>query len=494
MTALRAAVYSRVSTESQDGEDKTSLGQQVSEIEAYASARGYTITARFQDIASGVKRDRPAFQEMQREARRGSFDVVIAWKSDRLARSASSMGDLIESVKAGKVTIETVSGTFDLAYAELLASIAGLEREAIRERFQMGKRGAAKLGKVPVGKPPYGFGRDSDGKPAIVESEAIAIRRMFELYIDGMGTPSIRETLAREYGHRVSAAHIFNSLSTTAYIGEYSYEGIRIACPPIVSRDTFDRAQAVKRAKLVRGTGNTKVTYLLQHLIRCEGCGRLLGARTRREGGKINRYYRCYNGSKACRPHPYISADALEARIWSEISAVLRHPDLLSTRFNESEDNGSLAEDIQSAERDIAKWNRKNERLVSLYVGEDIDKAEFDHQRKYVTEPLEAAQERLAVLRNRQSQDSASAGILERFLSFAGEYMDSLDNMDDEAKRKLLHAVIDSATLSAENTPRYQLRVPAQDSQHRRPEQLSAAFHGVPSQGMAIGNTPSAWT
>lgn len=62
MAAIRAALYVRVSTEGQDSEDKTSLSEQVSEIETYCESKGYTITARYQDIASGVKRDRAGFQ------------------------------------------------------------------------------------------------------------------------------------------------------------------------------------------------------------------------------------------------------------------------------------------------------------------------------------------------------------------------------------------------------------------------------------------------
>ena len=206
-TTLRAAIYSRVSTEGQDSEDKTSLTEQLAEIESYCEAKGYTVEARYQDIASGVKRDRPAFRTLQAEARRGSFDVVVSWKADRLARSGSSMGDLLDAVEAGRVEIETVSGTFDRRYAELLASVARLERESIKERTLMGKRGAAKLGRVPAGKPPYGYCIGKDGKPEVVEAEAQAIRRMFDLYVNAkMGTPSIRETLAREFGYRVSAA------------------------------------------------------------------------------------------------------------------------------------------------------------------------------------------------------------------------------------------------------------------------------------------------
>ena len=399
MTELRAAIYTRVSTESQDGEDKTSLIEQVGEIEAYASAKDYTIVARYQDIDSGVKRDRPGFLAMQADARRGSFDIVLAWKADRLARSGSAMGDLLDATEPHKVGVETISGAFDLRYAELLASIGRMERQSIAERMELGKMGAARQGRIPSGKPPYGYRIGEDRKPVIMEFEAEAIRRMFDLYVSArMGTPSIRATLEREFGYRVSAAHIYNLLTQRAYIGTYAYRSVEIPCPPIVDRELFDRAQAVKKERLIRGLGNTKVHYLLQHLIKCEGCGRMLGARTRREGPRVHRYYHCYGFTSACRKHPYINADDLEARVWSEISAVLKRPDLLSAKFNETADTGSLAEDIEGAGREVAKWDRRNGRLVSLFVGESITKTEFDHQRKFITEPLEAAQERLTVL------------------------------------------------------------------------------------------------
>ena len=47
----------------------------------------------------------------------------MAWKSDRLARSGSAMGDLLDAV-GRRVGVETVKETFDLRIAELMASIA----------------------------------------------------------------------------------------------------------------------------------------------------------------------------------------------------------------------------------------------------------------------------------------------------------------------------------------------------------------------------------
>ena len=43
----RTAVYARVSDKSQDGEDKTSIAEQTSDMEAYGEQRGLTIVARY---------------------------------------------------------------------------------------------------------------------------------------------------------------------------------------------------------------------------------------------------------------------------------------------------------------------------------------------------------------------------------------------------------------------------------------------------------------
>ena len=44
----RAAIYARVSDKSQDGDDKNSISEQTSEMEAYCEGKGLTVTARYQ--------------------------------------------------------------------------------------------------------------------------------------------------------------------------------------------------------------------------------------------------------------------------------------------------------------------------------------------------------------------------------------------------------------------------------------------------------------
>ena len=85
-TGQRAAIYARVSDKSQAEEDKTSITEQTSEMEAYCERRGLAITARYQEVGRGWSKKRPEFQKMLADAKRGRFDTIVCWKSDRLSR------------------------------------------------------------------------------------------------------------------------------------------------------------------------------------------------------------------------------------------------------------------------------------------------------------------------------------------------------------------------------------------------------------------------
>ena len=164
-----AVAYIRVSSAKQAEADKTSLAEQASAIAAYCEKAGFDLVKTFQDIASGTSRQRPEWRKMLRGAETGQIENIVCWSGDRLARGGAPMGDLLDAAPASKVTIHTANGTtFDRRYAELLASIARLEKDAFQERAQTGKRGRAKAGRLPLSRTPYGYRmlRADDGRPS----------------------------------------------------------------------------------------------------------------------------------------------------------------------------------------------------------------------------------------------------------------------------------------------------------------------------------------
>ena len=471
----RAATYIRVSSDQQAGEESVSLDEQTRDCSAYAAERGYTIIQRYQDVESGVSRTRPGFQRLQADAKAGQFDIIISWKSDRLARSGSAMGDLLDAV-GRRVGVETVRETFNLQTAELMASIARMERQNFVERSLMGKKGAARAGRIPAGRPLYGYRKDAEGRPVVDEHEAVVVSRLFHLYAnDRQGVPTIMRTLQAEFGFRRTAANAYLMLRNAAYVGRMAYNGVAIPCPAIVSQALWDKTQECLSKNLVRGAkGNTKTDYLLQQTITCAGCGRILGARTRRaKSGRALRYYKCRGYTRKCRPRPYIPADELESMVWHHVRAVLASPDKVVKRF--SDPNGdNLNEGIRSAERDLQKWTRRSERLTAIYVQEIISQDEFEHQRRFVMEPLEAVAERLDSLRVQKERADASTDMMAAFSASVGKYLDKIGvdpksgkpladggPLDAEGRKAIIRDVVDSAVLDADNQLRYQLRVPA---------------------------------
>ena len=134
----RAAIYARVSDKSQDGEDKTSISEQTSEMEDYCEGKGLTITARYQEVGRGWSKKRPEFQRMLTDARSGRFDTIVCWKSDRLSRGMYPAAALMEVVEAHQIQLEAVMDAIDMKTFGLMAAIGKIGLDNFRERASMG--------------------------------------------------------------------------------------------------------------------------------------------------------------------------------------------------------------------------------------------------------------------------------------------------------------------------------------------------------------------
>ena len=146
----RAAIYARVSDKSQAEDDKTSISEQLGDMEAYCEERGLEITARYQEVGRGWSKSRPEFQRMLADTAAGRFDVIVCWKSDRLSRGMYPAAALMEVVEARGIGLEAVMDAIDMKTFGLMAAIGKIELDNFRERASMGKRGTAKQGRIPV--------------------------------------------------------------------------------------------------------------------------------------------------------------------------------------------------------------------------------------------------------------------------------------------------------------------------------------------------------
>ena len=138
----RAALYMRVSTVDQHPET------QLHDLRQMATQRGFEIVHEYTDRISGAKAKRPGLDAMMADGRRGKFDIVLFWASDRIARSTKHFLDVLDELN--RINIEYVSfrenidtdGPLGRAIVVIIGAIAELERSLIVERVRAGMRRA----------------------------------------------------------------------------------------------------------------------------------------------------------------------------------------------------------------------------------------------------------------------------------------------------------------------------------------------------------------
>ena len=211
-------------------------------MEAYCESKGLTITARYQEVGRGWTKKRPEFQRMLADARRGRFDTIGCWKSDRLSRGMYPDAALIEVVEAHQIRLEAVMDAIDMKTFGLMAAIGKIELDNFRERSTMGKRGTAKLGRVPTGGVPYGYRIGNDGRFEVVEEQVAVVRRIFRMYVDErMGPYSIAVRLTDE-GVPAIRQDAMASVPRAPHSGEChlrGYLGLR-KVPPRLHRGRYE--------------------------------------------------------------------------------------------------------------------------------------------------------------------------------------------------------------------------------------------------------------
>ncbi len=504
--ANRAAIYARVSDKSQAEEDKTSISEQISEMEAYCERKGLTIVARYQEVGRGWSKKRPEFQRMLADARAGRFDVILCWKSDRLSRGMYPAAALMEVVEAHQLRIEAVMDAIDMKTFGLMAAIGKIELDNFRGRAAMGRRGAAKQGRIPSGGLPYGYRTGEGRKPEVVEAEAGVVRRIFHEYVhEGLGIPAIAWRLTdegvptRKLGQRWHQSQVHRIIGNAAYKGTWSYgrrrvmtteEGTRIspqpeetwigvAVPPLVDEETWERAQQLKKQRLATSKRNTKVSYLLQHLLRCTECGLRFRAKStwdssNRRNGKVyryetatpRRYYHCHGLSRRlhCRERPYIRAERLEDLVWSEVKRVLQNPALIVAGIEALGDReGSLAEEIAKTERELRNVQMEEDRAIRLYVAAKITEEQLDLQRKFITERLESLRAKVDDYRAREASGATKRELTEAVLAWANGVGEGLDTLSPEQRKEVLRMVVEEVTVDGENNLDITLVVPIEE-------------------------------
>jgi DNA invertase Pin-like site-specific DNA recombinase len=153
MKQKRAALYVRVSS----GEQHTEMQERA--LREYVQRRGWVLHKVYRDKRTGATANRPGLDELLKDCRRRSIDVVVVWKFDRFARSLKNLIAGLELCRALGIDFVSVTEAVDTSLPagemlfQMIGAVAQFERSLIAERVRSGLANARANGKV-LGRPP----------------------------------------------------------------------------------------------------------------------------------------------------------------------------------------------------------------------------------------------------------------------------------------------------------------------------------------------------
>ena len=302
-----AVIYARYSSHAQKD---ASIEQQIAECTEYAQVANLQVIEVYADRAVSGKTDqRASFQRMMRDAEKGKFGTVIAWKSNRIGRNMLQAMLNEERLSELGVKVLYVEEDFDDTAAGRFAlrsmmNVNQFYSENMAEDIRRGLRDNALNGKITNGLLPYGYRKGPDGKYEVDEAKAAVVREIFTRVACGdtyaniaadLNARGVKTGRGKEWGR--SSFHTI--VNNERYTGVYIYDDIRVedGVPQIVDKDLFLRVQAMSKIKKnVKGRHNSNGDFLLTGKLYCGKCkGHMVGNSGTSKQGIPHYYYVCNN-------------------------------------------------------------------------------------------------------------------------------------------------------------------------------------------------------
>lgn len=261
----RVAAYCRVSTD--EGNQLNSYKTQIAYYKSLISANPtWEMVAIYADegLSGTQTRNRAQFNRMIRMCRRGRIDIILCKSISRFARNTVDCLVFVRELKSLGVTvifekenINTMAANSEFILS-LFASFAQAESESISRNITWGIEKSFRDGKIQYRlEQTMGYRLGADGKPEIVENEAVHVREIFRMFADGYSMGQIANQMTEKGVVRRCGSANWSRKNVEVILRNEKYVG------RVIQQKTF--TQDCLTHKRIRNTGQ-KPQYVYDHI------------------------------------------------------------------------------------------------------------------------------------------------------------------------------------------------------------------------------------
>ena len=424
---IKVYLYTRVSTTMQI--DGYSLDAQKTKMKAFCDYNEYEIAGEYEDAGKSGKsiEGRVSFNQMMEDIKSGKDGVsyVLVFKLSRFGRNAADVLATLQVMQDFGVNLICVEDGIDSSkdagklMISVLSAVAEIERENIRVQTMEGRMQKAREGKWNGGFAPYGYSL-IDGKLEVNEEEAVAIRMIFDQYVNtDLGANGIAKYLENHGIHKIArqngknplfaAALIRRIIQNPVYSGKISYgrrrtekvhgtrneyrqvkkddyllvDGLHEA---LVSEEVWEQAQVkvaaqAKKYEKVNRDKREKI-HLLSEILKCPVCGAGMygnkSIKKRKDGSNYKDFY--YYGCKhrnmtrghKCDYKKQVHEEMLDASV-AEVISNPKFSDLIRNKINMEVDTSALDQEIENYKIQLRKLYHNKDTILS-----DMDSLDYE--------------------------------------------------------------------------------------------------------------------
>jgi len=487
---LRVCFYARVSTDKD--EQLNSLDNQIMYFEDFIKNKeSWEFAGGYIDEGLSGKsvEKRTNFLKMIKDAENGKFDLIITKEISRFSRNTLDSIKYTQELLTYGVGVLFQSDNINTLLPDselrltIMASIAQEEVRKLSERLRFGYKRSIEKGRVLGQNNMYGYHKE-DGQLAIVEEEAIVIRKIFAMYIQGnFGVRRIARELEKEGIVSPNTGRMFGSDSIKYIIQNPKYKGfycsgktisidyrqskrIRLEdndwnsfrdenIPAIVSEEVWDKANTIYKQrgeKSKRNEGAYLQRYPFSGKLVCGEHGtsyhrHIYKSKKRGEQEVWNcKIYRLKGKVDGC-DSPTLYTTELQ-QILSEIYKTIYDGrdqvinglmEIYSEVGGEKHDYGR---DIAAKQAELDKVNRNKDQLLDLMMEGLINKQDFKRRNDLLNEDVERIDSEIKAIEGDMKLQSQNKMELHNLKEVLEEEFDKGDDFTTELNQILLDKII----------------------------------------------------